>query len=82
MLVFWSHVILPLGLDDALPQVLYSRPLRRRPTEVNQTINLQLGLCGPGELGQQLLDDIELSSQILVILLTSLVQRELELLFD
>ena len=43
---------------------------------------LQLGLCGPGELGQQLLDDIELSSQILVILLTSLVQRELELLFD
>ena len=82
LLVFRGHVILPLGLNDALTQVLYSRPLGSRPAQVNQTINLLLRLPGPGELSQKLLDDIKLSSEKLVILLTSLVQRELELLFD
>ena len=82
LLVFRGHIILPLGLNDALAQVLNSSPLRSRPTQVDQTINLLLRLRGPGELSQELLDDIKLSSEELVILLTSLGQRELELLFD
>ena len=82
LFVFRGDVILPLGLNDALPQVLYSRPLGSRPAQVNQTINLLLRLRGSGELSQKFLDDIELSSEKLVILLSSLVQRELELLFD
>ena len=82
LLVLRGHVILPLGLNDALAQVLNPRPLLSRPAQVNQTVNLELGLAGPGETSQQFLDDVELSSQILVVLLASLVQRELELLFD
>ena len=82
LLVLRGHVILPLGLNDALAQVLNPRPLLSRPAEVNQTVNLELGLAGPGQTSQQFLDDVELSSQILVVLLASLVQRELELLFD
>ena len=82
LLVLRGHVILPLGLNDALAQVLNPRPLLSRPAEVNQTVNLELGLAGPGQTSQQFLDDVELSSQILVVLLATLVQRELELLFD
>ena len=82
LLVLRGHVILPLGLNDALAQVLNPRPLLSRPAQVNQTVNLELGLAGPGQTSQQFLDDVELSSQILVVLLASLVQRELELLFD
>ena len=82
LLVLRGHVILPLGLNDALAQVLNPRPLLSRPAQVNQTVNLELGLAGPGQTSQQFLDDVELSSQILVVLLATLVQRELELLFD
>ena len=40
LLVLRGHVILPLGLDDALPKVLEARTLGLGPAHVNDAINL------------------------------------------
>ena len=82
LLVLRGHVILPLGPDDALPQVLHSGPLRGGAAQVDQTINLQLRLLSSRQRCNKFLDDIKLSPEVLVLLLASLRQRELKLLPD
>ena len=45
LLFLRGDVVLPLGLDDALPQVLQSVPLWRRTANVDHVVDLLLPLC-------------------------------------
>ena len=43
LLVLHGEVILPLGLDDRLPQVLQTRSSRTGPTQVDNPVDLVVG---------------------------------------
>ena len=43
LLVLHGEVILPLGLDDRLPQVLEARSSRAGPAQVDNSVNLVVG---------------------------------------
>ena len=82
LFVLGGHVILPLGLNDALPQVLGSGTLGEGPADVNDPVNLLLSLDTSGKFLEKLLDDIELSLDEGILIILRLGEGTLELLED
>merc|ERR1719320_593860 len=82
LLVLGGHVVLPLGLNDALPQVLNARALWEGSANIDHPINLLFAFnCGRHFL-KQLFDDVKLSLDKRVVIVLTLGEGAFELLVD
>ena len=65
--VLGGRVVLVLGLDDPLPEVVEAGALGRAPAQVDHLVRQLLAVLGRGELLQQLLHHLELAHQQTVL---------------